>query len=82
MSLNTDQIPVNKDNCRKTDLYVYIRERSIALVVRSRFLDCVTVFMHISNNAGMWEINFQLVSEWESATVKHLQQKAATLFTR
>lgn len=63
LTLNTDQMPVNNDNCRKAYLYIYIRERSIDLLVRSRFLDFVTVFTHISNNAELWELNPKFVTE-------------------
>lgn len=44
LTINADQTSINKDNGRKADFYVYIGERSKALVVGSRFLDCVTVF--------------------------------------
>ena len=46
-ALNTDQIPGNKDNYRKADLYIYIEERDRDLIVGIRFLDYVTVFTHI-----------------------------------
>ena len=45
-TLNTDQIPVNKDSCRKANFYVYIEKKNRDLVMGSRFLVCVTVFTH------------------------------------
>ena len=69
-------MPVNHDNCRKTDIYVYVGERSKVLVVGSRFLDCLTVFTHSSNNAELWEINSKFVAVGESAIENNLQQKS------
>lgn len=37
-TLNTDQMPTNKDNCRKIVLNVYIAERSKDLAVGNSFL--------------------------------------------
>lgn len=43
---STDQIPVNKDKCKKAVLYIYIGDRNKDLVLGSRLLDCVNNFTH------------------------------------
>lgn len=45
-TLNNGQMSVNKDKCRKTDLYVYIEESNRDLEVVSSFCDSVTTFTH------------------------------------
>lgn len=43
-TLNNGQMLVDKDNCRKADLYVYTEESNRDPEVESRFPDCVTIY--------------------------------------
>ena len=61
--LNTDQMPVIKENCKKADLYICIGETSKDLLVGSRFLDRVALIIHSSNKVEMREINPIYVTE-------------------
>lgn len=56
-------MPVNKNNYRKVDLFIYKGEKSKNLVVGRRFLDCVTHFRCSSNSAELWGINLKFLSE-------------------
>ena len=43
-TLNNGQMLVDKDNCRKADLYVYTEESNRDPEVGIQFHDCVTIF--------------------------------------
>lgn len=62
-TLNTDQMPTKKDNCREIVLNVYIGEGSKDLAVGNRFLDCMSVITGSSNSAEPWVVNPKFVTE-------------------
>ena len=71
-TLNTDQMPADKDNYRKADLCV-------DLAVGNCFH---TEPKGIGNSSALCELISKYVTEGESATGKIYSKKTATLFTK
>ena len=73
LCLNTDQMPAEKDNCRKADIYAYLGQRNKTwqgeTVYTKQFLT-VEVNSQICNRKGV------------SYSKKNLQQRMVTLFTK